>query len=187
MRNTSPRWRRLVDLVLVATLAAVVLRRRGARASAAVAGAGPAGEPPERDVSVELDSVSLGDDLSVAGGGLDPTLAADVLELNEDAAELFETAEEGFIREPIETATGGAVDVPDVEDELSRRIRESSVSETAIDELGRLGFRGLLGAPERRRRRRQRRRAADAEDAAGDEKGGDDGAGAGGDDGDGDE
>lgn len=155
MRNTGPRWRRLVDLVVVA-VAAAFLRRRLARADATDADAG------ERDVSVELERVSLGDEISVATGGLDPTLAADVLELNEEAARLVDAAEEEFVREPIETATGGAVEVPDVEDELARRVRESDLSATAVEELEALGFRGMLGFG--------RRRDADAETDGGDEE-----------------
>lgn len=102
-------------------------------------------------MSVELDSVSVGDDLSIATGGLDPTVVANVMELNAEAAELVDTAEEELVREPIETATGGAVEVPDVEDEVARRIRETEVTRTAIDELEALGFRGMLDFGARRR------------------------------------
>ncbi|TSD13377.1 hypothetical protein DP107_12865 [Haloglomus irregulare] len=120
--------------------------------------------PGEADVkgepSVELDRVALGDDRSVATGGPDPTLAADVLELNREAAELVDTVEEELFREPVETATGGAVEtatggaveVPDVADEVARRIRESDVPETATDELEALGPRGMLDFGSRRRR-----------------------------------
>lgn len=74
-----------------------------------------------------------------------------MLELNREAAELVDTAEEELVRDPIETATGGAVEVPDVEDEVARRIRESDVPETAIDELEALGLRGMLDFGSRRR------------------------------------
>ncbi len=145
-----------MELLILATVAFVSLRRRGAAATdGAPAGSDTAEDGPEMEV--ELERVNVGDGLSVTGAGLDPTLIADVLELNEDAAELVDAAEEEFIREPIETATGA--EVPDVEEELARRVRESTVSETAIDELDQLG--SLFGFGSRRRRRE---RDADADD-----------------------
>lgn len=149
MSDSGPRWRRSLFLAACLGAAALVVRRlRAGRPGATVPGeAGAKGE-----LSVELDRVTLGDDLSVATGGLDPTLAADVLELNREAAELVDTAEEELFRDPIETATGGAVEVPDVADEVARRIRESDVPETAIDELEALGLRGMLDSGSRRRR-----------------------------------
>lgn len=139
-------WRRRLALAAVLVGLAVAIRRlrttpeeRAAGETGAVATDGP-----EEGVAVELDEVSVGEDLSIATGGLDPTVAAEVLELNEEAAALFETAEAELVREPIETATGGAVEVPDVEDRLAERVRESTVSETAVAELEALGFRGLL-------------------------------------------
>lgn len=146
MRDTSPRWRRSVDLLTALLVAAVALRRRRARDVT-----GPRSPTADDEVSVELDSVSVGDDLSIATGGLDPTVVANVMELNAEAAELVDTAEEELVREPIETATGGAVEVPDVEDEVARRIRETEVTRTAIDELEALGFRGMLDFGARRR------------------------------------
>jgi len=139
MRDTSPRWRRSVELLMALLVATVVLRRRRAREAT-----DPSSTAADDEVSVELDRVSVGDDLSIATGGLDPTVVADVLELNAEAADLVDAAEEELVREPIETATGGAVEVPDVEDELARRIRETDVPRTAIDELEALGFRGML-------------------------------------------
>lgn len=160
MRNTSLRWRRLVDLVLVLAGMAFVARRRRERATGAATDTAVTADgdgPPEMEV--ELERLNVGDDLSVATPGLDPTLVADVLELNEGAADLVDAAEEGFIRDPIETATGA--EVPDVEDELARRVRESTVSETAIDELDTLG--SLFGFGSRRRRRRRHEREGDAD------------------------
>ena len=149
MSDSGPRWRRYLFLAVCLGVAALAVRRlRADRSDVAAADEATAGE----ELSVELDRVTLGDDLSVATGGLDPTLAADVLELNREAAELVDTAEEELFREPIETATGGAVEVPDVEDEVARRVRESNVSGTAIDELEALGFRGMLDFGSRRRR-----------------------------------
>lgn len=138
MRDTSPRWRRSVELLIL--LVTVAFLRHHRRAHKADAGSTASSD----EVSVELDRVSVGDDLAIATGGLDPTVVADVLELNAEAADLVDTAEEELVREPIETATGGAVEVPDVEDELARRIRETDVPRTAIDELEALGFRGML-------------------------------------------
>jgi hypothetical protein len=139
-------WRRRLALAAVLVGLAVAVRRlrttpeeRAAGETGAVAADGP-----DEGVTVELDEVSVGEDLSIATGGLDPTVAAEVLELNEEAAALFETAEAELVREPIETATGGAVEVPDVEDRLAERVRESTVSGTAVAELEALGFRGLL-------------------------------------------
>ncbi|WP_254830121.1 hypothetical protein [Haloglomus salinum] len=150
MRTTSPRWRRLVECLILLVTAAYVSSGRRAL-DTGVGGDGPTDGTDAPEMEVELERVTVGDDLSVTGAGLDPTLIADVLELNEGAAELVDAAEDEFIREPIETATGGAVEVPDVEDELARRVRESNVSETAIDELDALG--GLFGFGSRRRRR----------------------------------
>lgn len=141
MRDTSPRWRRSVDLLIVLVGAAYALGRRRARTAA---GSAPTAAGDDGEVEVELDRVSVGDDLAIAAGGLDPTVVADVIELNAEAAELVDQAEQELVREPIETATGGAVEVPDVEDELARRIRETDVPRTAIDELDALGFRGML-------------------------------------------
>jgi hypothetical protein len=164
MRNTSPRWRRLVELlILLVAVAHVSSGRRVSDIGVGADGAADGTDAPEMEV--ELERVTVGDDLSVTGAGLDPTLIADVLELNEGAAELVDAAEDEFIREPIETATGGAVEVPDVEDELTRRVRESTVPETAIDELDALG--GLFGLGSRRRRRRDRD-AADEDESADD-------------------
>lgn len=146
-----------MELLVVLVTVAYVSQRRADRAAATDADGGP-------EMEVELERVNVGNDLSVTGGGLDPTLIADVLELNEGAAELVDAAEDEFIREPIETATGGAVEVPDVEDELARRVRESTVSETAIDELDALG--GIFGFGSRRRRRRRRDREESDEDGA---------------------
>lgn len=125
--------------------ATVALRRCRAREASGLA------PPADEEMSVEIDRVSVGDDLSIATGGLDPTVVADVMELNAEAADLVDTAEAELVREPIETATGGAVEVPDVEDELARRIRETDVPRTAIDELEALGFRGMLDFSGRRR------------------------------------
>jgi hypothetical protein len=149
MSDSGLRWRRYLFLTACLGAAALVVRRlRAGRPGATVPGEADAkGEP-----SVELDRVALGDDRSVATGGLDPTLAADVLEPNREAAELVDTAEEELFREPVETATGGAVEVPDVADEVARRIRESDVPETATDELEALGPRGMLDFGSRRRR-----------------------------------
>lgn len=167
MRDTSPRWRRFVDSLVLATVAVIALRRRERTGATATARAGSETADDGPELEVELERVNVGDDLSVTGAGLDPTVVADVLELNEDAAELVDAAEEGFIREPIETATGAAV--PDVEDELARRVRESTVSETAIDELETLGSLFGLGGRRRRRRRREREGPEDATDGGGDE------------------
>lgn len=164
MRNTSPRWRRFVDCLVLATVAVVTLRRRERTGATAAAPAGSEATDDGPEMAVELERVNVGDELSVTGGGLDPTVVADVLELNEEAAELVDAAEEGFIREPIETATGA--EVPDVEDELARRVRESTVSETAIDELETLGSLFGLGG---RRRRGEREGAEDAGDGGGDD------------------
>jgi hypothetical protein len=168
MRTTSPRWRRVVELlILLVTVAHLSSGRRTSDTGVGADGATDGTDAPEMEV--ELERVTVGDDLSVTGAGLDPTLIADVLELNEGAAELVDAAEDEFIREPIETATGGAVEVPDVEDELARRVRESNVSETAIDELDALG--GLFGFGSRRRRRDRETTDEDesADDATGDE------------------
>lgn len=159
-----------MELVIVALLAAFV---SGRRASSHPTAGGQATEAADSatdgDVSVELDRVNIGDDLSVATGGLDPMLAAEVLELNEEAAKLVDAAEEELIREPIETATGGAVEVPDVEEELARRVRETDVPATAVEELETLG--GLFGLGRRRRDRDRDDRETDAGegDATGDE------------------
>lgn len=146
-------WGRRLALAAVFVVVAAVAVRwlRGSRSDADTGRAD--GDATDREVSVELDEVSVGENLSIAAGGLDPTLAADVLELNEEAAKLVDTAERELVREPIETATGGAVEVPDVEAELTDRVRESDVSETAIDELERLGLRGVLDFGSRRRDR----------------------------------
>ncbi|WP_254821689.1 hypothetical protein [Haloglomus halophilum] len=169
MRTTSPRWRRAVELlILLVTVAYVSSGRRVT--DTGVGADGPTDGTDAPEMEVELERVTVGDDLSVTGAGLDPTLIADVLELNEGAAELVDAAEDEFIREPIETATGGAIEVPDVEDELARRVRESNVSETAIDELDALG--GLFGFGRRRRRRRDRESTDEdgsADDTTGDE------------------
>lgn len=156
-------------LVLAVVVGFVALRRHdraaatGGVATASVSEADGADEGPEMEV--ELERVTVGDDLSVATAGLDPTLVADVLELNEDAADLVDAAEEGFVRQPIETATG--TEVPDVEAELARRIRESEVPETALDELETLG--GLFGFGDRRRRRDRREDAGDGDAETADE------------------
>lgn len=148
-------------LALLATVAFVSLRRRERAAGAVATGSDGAGDGPEMEV--ELERVNVGDELSVTGGGLDPTVVADVLELNEDAAALVDAAEEEFIREPIETATGA--EVPDVEDELARRVRETNVPETALDELETLGGLFGLGGRRRRRRRREQEAAEDGDEA----------------------
>jgi len=167
MRNTSPRWRYLVDLAIVALLSAFVSRRHTGRPATADGRATAATDTAtDGDVSVELERVNVGDDLSVATGGLDPTLAAEVLELNEDAGKLVDAAEEEFIREPIETATGGAVEVPDVEEELAHRVRGTDVPATAVEELETLG--GLFGFGRRRDRERDDR-DADTEAGAADD------------------
>jgi hypothetical protein len=168
MRNTSPRWRYLVDLAIVALLSAFVSRRHTGRPATADGRATAATDTAtDGDVSVELERVNVSDDLSVATGGLDPTLAAEVLELNEDAGKLVDAAEEEFIREPIETATGGAVEVPDVEEELAHRVRRGTdVPATAVEELETLG--GLFGFGWRRDRERDDR-DADTEAGAADD------------------
>lgn len=138
--SDSSRWRRLALVALLLGVAVLaVRRRRGREADGAVTD--PAEPESDDGVSVRLNEVSVGDDLSIATGELDPTVAAEVLELNVQA---LETVEEAWVRDTIDAALAEDADLDEVEERLGEQVRENDVTDTAIEELENLGFRGML-------------------------------------------
>jgi hypothetical protein len=143
MSDSSTRWRRLALAALLVGIAVVVLRRRVARTRdhEGEPTADETGTGTDEGVSVRLDGVSIGNDLTVPTGELDPTLAAEVLELNVQA---LETVEEAWVRDTVDAALAEDADLDEVERRLGEQVRENDVTDTAIEELDALGFRGML-------------------------------------------
>lgn len=141
MSDRRTRWQRLAFAALLAGAAAAVVRRRGARDRDPELTTDQPATESEEGVSVRLDQVSVGDALTVPTGELDPTIAVEVLEMNVQA---LETVEEAWVRDTVDAALAEDADLDEVEAQLSERVRENDVTDTAIEELDALGFRGML-------------------------------------------